>query len=226
MITELAGGEAALLAEMKSKTRYNLRLAERRGVKVTLGTAQDLGAFFEMYRATARRGGFAIRARAYYLDAWSTFLAGGQGALLLALRHGEPLAGAFPVAYGPTTWYLYGASADEGREHMAAYAAQWASLRWALERGCRSYDWWGGPTQLTESDPMWGVYRFKEGFGGAEPQLPQPGQPAPPGAGSPAGEGQRRLRSVRLTAERVPGRLRRAGRSRGPRPPPGPPGSG
>ncbi len=121
--------------------------------------------FFDLYVATARRNGFAIRAREYYLDAWSRFLAAGQATVILATRVGQPLAGVIPVAYGPTAWYLYGASADEGREHMPAYLAQWASLEWALARGCHTYDWWGGPTVLSEDDPMWGVFRFKEGFG-------------------------------------------------------------
>jgi lipid II:glycine glycyltransferase (peptidoglycan interpeptide bridge formation enzyme) len=70
-----------------------------------------------------------------------------------------------PVAFGPTALFLYGASASSGREHKAAYLAQWHSLLWAIEQGCRRYDWWGGPDILDESDQLWGVYRFKKGFG-------------------------------------------------------------
>jgi lipid II:glycine glycyltransferase (peptidoglycan interpeptide bridge formation enzyme) len=165
MLSDLAAGQAGLLAAMKPKTRYNLRLAARRGVKILHAERTDLGTFFDLYAATARRNGFAIRARAYYLGAWGRFLDNDMATLVLAVRLGEVLAGVLPVAYGPTAWYLYGASADHGREHMPAYLAQWASLEWALERGCRSYDWWGGPTRLAEDDPLWGVYRFKDGFG-------------------------------------------------------------
>lgn len=165
MRSDLSGGETALWSGLKPKTRYNIRLAERRGVKVVFGGQEDLETFYELYAATARRNGFAIRAKAYYLDAWSRFLAAGQATVILATRVGQPLAGVVPVAFGSTVWYLYGASADHGREHMGAYLAQWASLEWALARGCRSYDWWGGPTALNEGDPLWGVFRFKEGFG-------------------------------------------------------------
>jgi lipid II:glycine glycyltransferase (peptidoglycan interpeptide bridge formation enzyme) len=165
MVSDLSGGEAGLLAAMRPKTRYNLRLAERRGVKVLRAGHADLDRFYHLYAATARRNGFAIRAKPYYLDAWARFLDRDMATLILAVRLGEALAGVLPVAYGPTAWYLYGASADHGREHMPAYLAQWASLEWALARGCRSYDWWGGPTRLVEADPLWGVYRFKDGFG-------------------------------------------------------------
>jgi lipid II:glycine glycyltransferase (peptidoglycan interpeptide bridge formation enzyme) len=165
MESDLSGGPEALLAAMKPKTRYNIRLAERRGVTIRAGTTDDLPAFFALYAETARRNDFAIRVPEYYIDAASHFLAAGDAALLLAEREGRLLSGVVPVAYGPTTWYLYGASADEGREHMASYLAQWASLEWAVARGCRRYDWWGGPTGLDPSDPLWGVYRFKDGFG-------------------------------------------------------------
>ena len=167
MVSDLSMGETALLAGMRSKTRYNIRLAERRGVTIRRGDAHDLEVFLRLYRATAARGGFGLRDPAYYLDAWSTFLSAGRATVLLAERSGEALAGVIPVAYGPTAWYLYGASGDDGREHMPTYLAQWHSLRWAISRGCRRYDWWGGPTRLDPGDPLWGVYQFKRGFGAA-----------------------------------------------------------
>lgn len=165
MVSDLRVGEEALLAAMKPKTRYNLRLAERHGVRVRAAGPEDLGTFYRLYAATAARAGFGIRGRAYYMDVWSTLLALGWATLLLAEQEGRPIAGVLPVAYGRTAWYLYGASADEGRASMAPYLAQWASLCWATERGCTRYDWWGGPAALDERDPLWGVYRFKHGFG-------------------------------------------------------------
>ncbi len=167
MVSDLSLGEDALSEAMKPKARYNIRLAGRRGVVVRHGSHADLDAFYALYAETGVRGGFAIRARPYYVDAWSTFLKAGRATVILAEREGVPLAGVIPVAFGPTTWFLYGASATAGREHMPAYAAQWESLRWAVSRGCRHYDWWGGPTVLDERDPLWGVYRFKRGFGAA-----------------------------------------------------------
>lgn len=165
MVTDLTVGESALLAAMHAKTRYNIGLARRRGVTVRYAGVDGLAAFHQLYMATSRRTGFGVRARAYYLDAWSALLTASRATVILAEREDRALAGVIPVTFGRTAWYLYGASADEGREHMPAYLAQWESLRWALGEGCRRYDWWGGPTELVASDPLWGVYRFKVGFG-------------------------------------------------------------
>ncbi len=165
MISDLAGGEPAVWAQLKAKTRYNLRLAERRGVSVRHGGAGDLDTFYALYADTAARAGFGLRTRAYYDDAWRAYLDRGDATVILAERDGRALAGVIPVAFGDTVWYLYGASTDAGREHMPAYPAQWESLRWAIARGARRYDWWGGPTGPDETDPLWGVGRFKQGFG-------------------------------------------------------------
>ncbi len=165
MLSSLEGGEEAVLAGMKSKTRYNIRLAGRRGVTVRRGGLEDLPAFLALYRQTGRRSGFGLRADAYYRDLVALYLERDACCVILAEKEGRPLAGVVPVAHGDTCWYLYGASADEGREDMPAYLAQWESLRWAIDRGCTRYDWWGGPRQLDPSDPLWGIYRFKAGFG-------------------------------------------------------------
>lgn len=165
MHTGLVKDEDALLAGMHSKTRYNIRLAERRGVTIKEGGRGDIPTFYSLYAETARRAGFGIRTREYYEDAWSSLLRDGLATVLLAVREGRVLAGVIPVVYGPVCYFLFGASASHGRRHMPAYLAQWASLKWAIERDCRVYDWWGGPTLLDESDPLWGVYRFKRGFG-------------------------------------------------------------
>lgn len=166
------GDDVAMAASMSVKGRYNVRLAARRDVCVRRGGTADLAALHALYATTAARQGFAIRARDYYLDTWSTLLAGDASALFIAERHGVLLAAALTARFGPTAWYLYGASADEGREHMAPHAALAASLRWARDAGCSRYDWWGGPTELDEADPLWGVYRFKRQLGATwRPQL-------------------------------------------------------
>ncbi len=165
MRSDLTPGQEALLLQMKSKTRYNVRLASRRGVTVRHAGRDELATFFALYAETALRDGFGIRAEEYYLDAWTALLRDYAATLILAERDGETLAGVLPVAFGPTAYYLYGASATHGRKHMASYLAQWESVRWAIEAGCLTYDWWGGPTEMKESDPLWGVYRFKSGFG-------------------------------------------------------------
>jgi len=63
-------------------------------------------------------------------------------------------------------WYMYGASRSIHREKMPNHLLQWEAMRWAQEQGCTVYDMWGAPDVLDESDPLWGVYRFKQGFGG------------------------------------------------------------
>jgi lipid II:glycine glycyltransferase (peptidoglycan interpeptide bridge formation enzyme) len=202
MVSDLSGGRDALWAGLKQKTRYNIRLAERRDVRVRRGGEADLATFYGLYAATAARAPFAIRSREYYLDAWTMFLRQDRAAVLLAEREGRALAGVIPVAFGDTAWFLYGASADEGREHMPAYLAQWASLEWAIERGCRAYDWWGGPTRLEEDDPLWGVYRFKEGFGARwRPQLGAWDYPSDP-ARAAAYQALSRLRALYLALRR------------------------
>ena len=166
MVSDLVAGEEVLLAAMKPKWRYNIRLAERRGVTVRDGTPGDLPAFYAMYQDTGQRDGFLVRPYGYYRHVWEPFLAGGLAHLLLADVEGRPVAGLMLFVYGPTAWYFYGASTAQARELMPNHALQWAALRWARGAGCTRYDWWGAPDRLDESDPMWGVYRFKAGFGG------------------------------------------------------------
>jgi lipid II:glycine glycyltransferase (peptidoglycan interpeptide bridge formation enzyme) len=165
MRSSLVGGEEAVLAGMKTKTRYNIALARRRGVVVRSVGAAELDSLWDLYAETARRDGFAVRDRDYYMDAWTSFLADGRAVALLGEKEGDPVAGALVVALGPTAFYLYGATASDGRRDMPAYLVQWESLRWAIDQGCRIYDWWGGPTSQTPDDPLWGVQRYKLGFG-------------------------------------------------------------
>ncbi len=93
----------------------------------------------------------------------------------IAEHQGRLLAGLMVFAFGGKAWYLYGASADDGRELMPNYLLQWEAMRWAQAQGAQTYDLWGVPdedeqtleTQFTQrSDGLWGVYRFKRGFGG------------------------------------------------------------
>jgi lipid II:glycine glycyltransferase (peptidoglycan interpeptide bridge formation enzyme) len=166
MITDLYPDEETLLANMKPKWRYNIRLSERRGVVVRDGTAADLSAFYGMYVETGERDGFLVRPYPYYESIWLQFLAGGLAHLLLAEIEDRSVAGLMLFRYGATAWYFYGASTATDRDSMPNHALQWAALRWARAAGCTRYDWWGAPDKVEEADPMWGVYRFKSGFGG------------------------------------------------------------
>jgi lipid II:glycine glycyltransferase (peptidoglycan interpeptide bridge formation enzyme) len=163
---DLRADEEALMAGMKSKTRYNVRLAGRKGVEVKPGTVEDLALFYEIYAETASRDGFIIRPFDYYREAWGAFLRGETAQLLLAWYGGEPIAGLILYRFGPTAWYMYGASTERHRDRMPNYLLQWEAIRWAKGQGCTTYDLWGAPDTLDRADPMWGVYRFKEGLGG------------------------------------------------------------
>ncbi len=164
MLSDLSVGEDALLAGMKQKTRYNIRLAQRRGVKVFL--SDDFETFYDLYQVTSARDGFLIRPRAYYLRVMQRLQRYRLGQLFLAQVEGRVVAGVYLFRFGPTAWYFYGASSNESRRYMPTYLLQWEAMRWAIAQGCTIYDWWGAPDELTEDDPMWGVYRFKRGFGG------------------------------------------------------------
>lgn len=167
----------ALLAAMKQKTRYNVRLAAKRGVTVRQGGADDLPAFWSLLQTTATRDDFGVHTPAYYADLHRFFPPPDQGALLCAEFGGNVVAAAILLRGGPTAIYLAGASSDTHREHMPTYALQYAALQWARDVGCTRYDLWGIPPtdeppdaaqgeRQNVRDGLWGVYRFKQGFGG------------------------------------------------------------
>jgi peptidoglycan pentaglycine glycine transferase (the first glycine) len=155
-----------LLAVMKSKWRYNIRLAERKGVVIRRGNSDDIANFYRMYAETAARDGFLIRPEAYYREVWQRFLEAGQAEMLLASVADEMVAGLILFIFGQTAWYMYGASTEQHRQLMPNHLLQWRAICRARERGCTRYDLWGAPDVFDETDRMWGVYRFKQGFGG------------------------------------------------------------
>jgi peptidoglycan pentaglycine glycine transferase (the first glycine) len=174
ILVSLEGEEEALLQRMHPKTRYNIRLAERKGVTVREAGPEDLPRFYELLRRTAERDRFAIHTFAYYRAAYERFVPH-LARLWLAYYEEEPLAGLMAFAWGERAWYFYGASGDRHRERMPTYALQWTAMRWAKARGCRLYDLWGIPDEepeileaqfMARRDGLWGVYRFKRGFGG------------------------------------------------------------
>jgi lipid II:glycine glycyltransferase (peptidoglycan interpeptide bridge formation enzyme) len=158
--------EEELLAAMKAKTRYNIRLASRKGITVRSGTPADFPGIAAMYEETAARDGFAIRPRAYYLDIWRALFEAGMVQPLLAEFENEPVAAALIVHSGNNAIYMYGASTVKQRERMPNYLLQWEAIRWARSRGLETYDFWGAPDEFEESDRLWGVWRFKAGFQG------------------------------------------------------------
>ena len=166
IIIDLTAEPDQLLAQMKGKWRYNIRLAERRGVTVRSGSISDLPAFYQMYAQTARRDRFLIRPEAYYHDVWGQFMTAGRAEMLLAEVDQELVAGLILFIFGSKAWYMYGASTGQQRTLMPNHLLQWQAMVRAKSRGCDVYDMWGAPNTFDPSDTMWGVYRFKRGFGG------------------------------------------------------------
>lgn len=163
---DLTRSEDELLAAMKQKTRYNVRLAVKKGVRVRAGGPADFDLLYRLYAETSLRDGFAIRSAAYYRDVWGTLIEAGRAQPLIAEVDGEPVSALILFHVARTAWYFYGMSRDAHREKMPNHLLQWEAIRWAREQGALTYDFWGAPDNLVESDPLWGVWKFKEGFGG------------------------------------------------------------
>ncbi len=164
-ILNLEPDEETLLANMKQKTRYNVRLSTRKGVVIRRGGLGDLDLLYQMYAETSIRDGFVIRDPAYYRDAWGSFIQESVAQPLIAEVEGEPVAAIILYRFGKTAYYLYGMSRALHRDKMPNHLLQWEAIRWAKEAGCLVYDFWGAPDRVDPGDPMYGVYRFKEGFG-------------------------------------------------------------
>jgi peptidoglycan pentaglycine glycine transferase (the first glycine) len=173
LLVDLKGDESQILEGMRQKTRYNVRLALKKGVVVR--PSSDLEAFYALMQITGERDRFGVHSLEYFTRAYELFHPLGMCELFVAESGGQPLAGLMAFGRGPRAWYFYGASADRFREYMPTYALQWEVMRWARQRGCVEYDLWGVPdvdeasleAQFTQrADGLWGVYRFKRGFGG------------------------------------------------------------
>jgi lipid II:glycine glycyltransferase (peptidoglycan interpeptide bridge formation enzyme) len=173
IIIDIKGSAEEILARMKQKTRYNIRLAEKKDV--TVRAWDDLESFHKLMLVTGGRDGFGVHSLEYYRRAYELLHPKQMGEILLAEYEGKPLAALFVARNGKRAYYLYGASTDEERNRMPTYLLQWEAMKWAKRHGCEEYDLWGVPDEeeaLLEAnfekrhDGLWGVYRFKRGFGG------------------------------------------------------------
>jgi lipid II:glycine glycyltransferase (peptidoglycan interpeptide bridge formation enzyme) len=177
ILIDLLPSEEELLARMKQKTRYNIRLAEKKGVTLRIGNTNDWDMLYKMYAETSVRDGFVIRNEEYYKTVWQMFTPKTQSLItnkqlpftepLIAEVDHEPVAAIFVFYFASRAYYVYGMSRDVHREKMPTYLLQWGAMKRAKANGCTVYDLWGAPDVFEESDSMWGVYRFKEGLGGS-----------------------------------------------------------
>lgn len=182
---DLAPAPERLLAAMSKGHRADIKRAARDGVAVRAGVGVgDLDAFYAIMQSTSVRAGFSIHSRDYYAAAFDIFRASDDATLLLAEWQGAPVATAMVFADSHAGLYLYSGSTAEGLKCGAQHAIQWQALQWARATHCTSYDFWGVPdafgqaalvsdeaerARLEEAatgDPLYGVYRFKKGFGG------------------------------------------------------------
>ena len=190
VLIDLNASEEELLACMKQKTRYNIRLAQKKGVNVRIGTPDDFDLLYKMYAETSVRDGFVIRDEIYYKTVWQLFMSNAPSSAsspqssitlplgvslrakspyaepLIAEVDNEPVAALFVFYFAGRAYYVYGMSRNSHREKMPTYLLQWEAMKRAKAMGCTVYDLWGAPDVFEESDSMWGVYRFKEGLGG------------------------------------------------------------
>jgi peptidoglycan pentaglycine glycine transferase (the first glycine) len=179
VVVDISGSEDDILAAMNQKTRYNIRLAQKKGV--TVRACNDIKIWQALMEVTGQRDRFGVHSLEYYGRVYELFHNDTRDPLLpsceilLAEHDSTPLAALMVFAYGKRSYYIYGASNDEHRNLMPTYLTQWEAIRWSKERGCQEYDLWGIPDEdeatleahFTErSDGLWGVYRFKRGFGG------------------------------------------------------------
>ena len=147
-----------------SKTRYNIRLAIRKGVTVKEGKKEDLKDFHRIMVETGARDGFIIRPLEYFEKMYDE-LVPKHMKVLMAYYEGKPIAGVIPIIYGNKTWYLYGASSNEYRNVMPNYLLQWEMIKMAIAKKQDVFDLRGVSGVVDENHPQYGLYRFKKGFG-------------------------------------------------------------
>ncbi|MDI6731289.1 MAG: peptidoglycan bridge formation glycyltransferase FemA/FemB family protein [Candidatus Margulisbacteria bacterium] len=156
-----------ILKGFEEKTRYNVRLAEKKGVVVREDKSEaGIAEFYQLYLETAKRDNFIIHPLRYYQKIREIMLEKGLGTNFIAYLDNKPIAAVIIFCFGTQIWYMYGASASETRNVMPNHLLHWDVIRWAKSQGYKTYDLWGIPVNPKEGHPLWGVYRFKKGFKG------------------------------------------------------------
>ena len=152
--------EEEVMAGFHSKTRYNTRLAERKGIRIEVKGKEACKDFHDLMLLTGERDNFAIRDTSYFERIMDAF--GEDARIYFAYFEDELLAGVLDVHVGDKIWYVYGASSNSHRNLMPTYLIQWNCIKWAMEEGCKWYDFRGGYPD--EDNPLHGIFKFKQGF--------------------------------------------------------------
>ena len=165
ILVDISKTEDELLKNTNPKTRYNINLARKRGVKVVEGKSEeDLREFIKLQKHTAKRQGFYVHPDRYYQLLWKELAPLGMAKLLIAKVSGKTAATFLLFKHQNVLYYPYGASDYRFRATMAANLLMWEALRWGKKNGCTLFDMWGATTN--QKDPWWGFTRFKLGYGG------------------------------------------------------------
>jgi len=166
-VVDIRPSEDNILAGMKEKWRYNIRLAGRKGVQVREASAPaDVDTFYALYQETAARDGFFIHSQRHYADILRLYGERDAAVLLLAEFEGTAIAGLIAVRCGTVTTYMFGASSNLHRNRMPNHLLQWSAMRWAKARGCTLYDFRAIAERLDPNEDLYSLYTYKQGFGG------------------------------------------------------------
>lgn len=170
VLFDLTRSEEDQLAAMKPKWRYNIKLADKKGVEISVNGPEAIDDFYKIFEETATRDGIAVHSKNYYKDLLSLKPVPSDAhiktTLYIARHEGDVLAGIITLFTDTEAVYLYGASSNKKRNLMPAYLLQWTAIKDAKAFGSKVYDFYGIPPTDDEHHPMYGLYRFKTGFGG------------------------------------------------------------
>ncbi len=171
IILDIRPDPEMLLKSFHHKTRYNIRLAEKKGIRIEQKNSEEgVEIFYQLFRMTSERDKFLILQKSYFLHLWRTLSEQNACSIFVAYYDNQPLAAIFLTLFGKRMTYLYGASSNEHRNLMPNHLIHWRAIEWAKKQEIESYDFWGIPAHPHEGHPLWGVYRFKKGFCETETQ--------------------------------------------------------
>ncbi len=156
--------EDEVFAAFHADHRRKIRIALKNNVEIKIHGSEMAETFYDIMKETCERDGFELRSAAYFARILDCF--GDKARLYMAYYEGRPIAGAISVLWGNKVWYFYGASSNSDRKVMPNYLLQWEMIKWSIESGCRIYDFRGVAGVIDESNPLFGLYRFKHRFDG------------------------------------------------------------
>ena len=169
IFVDISKPEEEILANFKQKTRYNIRLAERKGVKVEHREMNDeaVDLMYDLMQATQKRGGFFLRSKEYFGNYWKQLYKDGMAQFLVATHEGDTIGAVYATIFGTKAYYKDGGSFEIKRNLMAPYLLQWETIKWAKNKGATSYDLVAVPPKSeleNEKHSQYGLYLFKRGF--------------------------------------------------------------